>query len=424
MGVVVVGSEERLMEVTSAKKDAVTEDQLREAERGFTRLLFSKRFPRGWIEENAADLLAQAQAEFSERLVAGREDETVGLLIVIAYRRAQNLLDAQRRKPPVASIDAVIHLADESTPTPEQEALDHDRQERIVRAMSHLPDKDCKLLALVYFDGLSIREAGRRLGWRKSAADRHHQAALDRLRPLLGDRAFLSPEIAVPAFAAAASRQGWIHSRLRPEGVVDWVREGVALGAQRLNDLWSRVSPFAEPSNAAAVSGAGRAAVGACGAAVAVCGLAAATGVVGPGIVGSNSYSTRPPEPPAPKAREASAPAFVPPPPSATGSAASAGSEGKAGSGSSVAGEPAKVKRATTKSEGGQSAKASKATTKQTVNEFGVERGSAESTPETSSPSSGGGSSSGSVSSGTARPAPSSSGSSGGGSSSGSEFGM
>jgi RNA polymerase sigma factor (sigma-70 family) len=283
------------MQAPRAQGGELTEEQLREAQRGFTNLLFAKRFPRSWIEENAEDLLAQAHAEFCKRLIRGQKDETVGLLIVIAYRRAQNLLDAQRRRPPTCSIETAFHLPDESTPTPEEELIARDRQERIARAMRRLPDKDCKLLALVYFNGLSVRAAGRRLGWRKSAADDHHRAALARLRPLLGDRALLSPEIAIPAFAALASRHGsmppswsmWL------EGAWESMREAFAPAGQWLGGLWGRLSPFAEPGNAAAISGAGRAAAGACGVAVAVCGLIAATGALGPGLAGSSSQPTK-----------------------------------------------------------------------------------------------------------------------------------
>ena len=132
----------------------------------------------------------------------------MGWLLNCAYWRAQNLLDAETRKPRTASLDAVFHLADESTPTPEQQALDNDRQSRLREALSHLPGKERELLWLVYFEGMSIREAGRRLGWRKSAADRHHSAAMERMLALVGDRALLSPAILGPAAWAAANGEG------------------------------------------------------------------------------------------------------------------------------------------------------------------------------------------------------------------------
>lgn len=122
--------------------------------------------------------------DLSARLAASKEDDTVGLLVVIAYRRAVNMLQAQLTKP-TAPIETVFHLADESTPSPEEETVRHDLQERVSKAMSHLPEQERMLLILCYYDSMSIREAGRQVGWGKSAADRHHRAALEKLKALL-----------------------------------------------------------------------------------------------------------------------------------------------------------------------------------------------------------------------------------------------
>ncbi|HXR59981.1 MAG TPA: hypothetical protein VN732_01515 [Solirubrobacterales bacterium] len=51
-------------------------------------LLHAKRFPREWIERHVPDVMAQARSDFAVRLAAGKEDDTVNLLVVIAYRRA------------------------------------------------------------------------------------------------------------------------------------------------------------------------------------------------------------------------------------------------------------------------------------------------------------------------------------------------
>jgi RNA polymerase sigma factor (sigma-70 family) len=185
------------MEAGTNRRQAVTAEELREAERGLVRLLHKKRFPREWIERNVPDVMAQARTDFAARLAAGKKDETVNLLVVIGYRRAVKVLDAQLAAPSTTSIETVFHLADESTSTPEEEAIEHDREERVARAMAYLPDRERKLMALVYFDGKSVRDAGRRLGWGKSSADRHHRAALEKLHELL-DRSLLSPEIHIP----------------------------------------------------------------------------------------------------------------------------------------------------------------------------------------------------------------------------------
>ncbi|HYJ21548.1 MAG TPA: sigma-70 family RNA polymerase sigma factor [Solirubrobacterales bacterium] len=145
---------------------------------------------RPWIAQHAGDLLSQATIEYAEWLKDNRPaSNPVGWLLNCAYWRALNLCDAERRKPYTSSLDTIFHLADKSTPTPEQQVLDADLRERLLQALSHLPDKERKLFISVYYEDASIREAGRRVGWQKSAADRHHTAALEKMRALVGDLA-------------------------------------------------------------------------------------------------------------------------------------------------------------------------------------------------------------------------------------------
>lgn len=166
-------------------KREITKLQLSEAEEGLVRLLHAKQFPREWIERHSPEAMADARKDYAAK-EAGKNDEVVGLLVVIGYRRILKILDSQQRRPPVSSLDAVFHLSDESTPTPEEVAIDRDRRERVAKARRFLPERERKLITLVYFEGMSIRAAGRRLGWGKSAADRHHQAACQRLLAMLG----------------------------------------------------------------------------------------------------------------------------------------------------------------------------------------------------------------------------------------------
>jgi len=305
------------MEAATTRRREVTNEELREAEKGLVRLLHKKRFPREWIERNVPDVMAQARTDFAARLAAGKEDDTVNLLVVIGYRRAVKLLDTQLSRPPTTSIESVFHLADDSTPTPEQEAIDHDRQERVMKAMAHLGDRERKLMALVYFDGKSVRDAGRRLGWGKSSADRHHRAALEKLHELL-DRSLLSPELPIPAYIAA---RHWQNSPLRAaerwvQGASETVIEGMTLGS-------GRVGQAAEGASVAASSGAGRAAAGVCGAAVAVCLTGAATGVVGPIDSAEEIFHPTPQQGEPPRADRVPTPLSASPPdfthPAATG---------------------------------------------------------------------------------------------------------
>ncbi len=348
----------------------------------------------------------------------------VGWLLTCAYRRAQNLLDSQTRKPSEASLEAVFHLPDEVTPSPEQQALDHDRQERLREALSFLPEKECKLLALIYFEDHSIREAGRKVGWQKSAADRHHNWALEKLRALVGDdRSLLSPATLGLVAWDVSRGEGHRPFAAGVDAALVPAREAFAIGteivtvrAQRLAELWRRLSPFTDPTSAATTSGGGRVA-GACGVALAtvVCGVAASGVVptVGGGIAphsqkasnaGTASGTTR----------QAAVPAAVIPTPELPTLALPAPKPSES--------QPSKAKttaRSKPKAHRTRTASAPRATAQQTTNEFGVEAGStsepsAAPAPETSS-------SSGSSSS------PSSSGGSSGrssGSSVNSEFGL
>jgi RNA polymerase sigma factor (sigma-70 family) len=380
------------------KTIGVTPAELREAERGFI-LMLRRKFSAVWIAENAKDLLAQASFEYVEWLADNPPARNpVGWLLTCAYRRALNLLDSQTRKPPTASLDSVdevFHLADESTPTPEEQALDHDRQERLRNAMRHLPEKECKLLALVYFHDHSIREAGRKVGWQKSAADRHHDWAMEKLRALVGDdRSLLSPATLGPAAWVAARGEGHRPLLAALDAALTPGREAVAIGTEavavvthRGSGLWRRISPFTDPSSAAATSGGGRV-IGSCGVALAtvVCGVAA-SGVVpiaGNGMAPHSHKAskarpahsvTRQVTLPVPEVEtpEASTPKPSEPNPSNAKTTAQA--------------KPRAQQRAGTTS-------APAATSQQVANEFGVESGSAPEpasspAPETSSPSGG-----------------------------------
>ncbi len=171
----------------------VTPAQFREAERGLGPTL-ARTFSATWIAENAKDVLSQANAGYAEWLKDNPPARNpVGWLLNCVYWRAIHLLDRETRKPRSMSLDAVHHLPD-STATPEQQVLESDLRRQLRKALNHLPQKERKLLILVYVAHLSIREAGRKLGWQKSAADRHHKAAMEKMRALIsGDQWLWTP---------------------------------------------------------------------------------------------------------------------------------------------------------------------------------------------------------------------------------------
>lgn len=368
--------------------------QVRAAERGF-KVMLRRRFSAAWIAENAADLMAQANVEYAEWLEENAPARNpVGWLLTCAYRRAQNLLDRETRRPASSSLDSVLHVADEATPTPEQQALDGEREERLRAALAHLPEKECKLLALVYYGDLSVREAGRKLGWGKSAADRHHRAALAKLQALVGERNLLSPaHLGWGAWAIAYGERHRLSAAidtaltpLREAGA----RAGEAAGriVRQAADAGRRLGPAAEHAPAAASGGGGRL-IGACGVATAsvVCGLATG-GIVPIGGIAVHAATRAGKDRPVAEVQRPASDLELNAPQLPVPETSSAAAE--------EAPPAPTAPRTTAKAEA--KAKAPVASTKQTIEEFGVEGGavaaSEASAPESSGSS--GGSSSGS----------------------------
>jgi RNA polymerase sigma factor (sigma-70 family) len=369
------------MEAASPPREGVTEDQLREAERGLVRLLRAKDFPWPWIQEYIAEIMSQAQTDFAAILAAEEVENPVGLLVVIGYRRAIKYVRSERRGPRVTSIEKVFHLADERTPTPEEETLDRDRQLRLMRAMNHLPEREQKLLALVYFEGMQLGEAGRKVGWAKASATRHHQEALRKLKALVGERELLAGEIAIPAYVAthpSSTLRGalnWI------EGVTESLRESIFMGDGRLN-------PFAEGGSALAASGGGRAAAGICAVAVA-CVAGTVAGVVGPGVgaLVNHDDSHFRPTPAGKKSPMMGSPSLPPtvntqPPPQAS-SRVGTRQKRPANLGSGVSG--GRSSSPESRAQRTEVNKTPKEIARETENEFSVEAGAAESPTRSSS---------------------------------------
>jgi RNA polymerase sigma factor (sigma-70 family) len=219
----------------------VTAVQLAEAERSAWRML-AKKFSSTWIRAHISDLVGQANLEYAEWLENNPPaDSPIGWLLNCVWWRALTRYESESRRPPTASLEAVVQVQDQSAPNPEGELLDHDRQERLREAISNLPEKEQKLLALVYFEDYSIREAGRMLGWGKSSADRHHTAAMEKMRSLVGERSLLSPAILGPVAwvvindqARGALGQAW-DAALAPLSRVERIEsESLGVGSGRL----------------------------------------------------------------------------------------------------------------------------------------------------------------------------------------------
>lgn len=365
--------------------------QLEAAEVGFGLLLRRKRFSREFRDRHAADLLAQARLEYARHVAAGeRIDNPAGWIIHCAWRRTQNALEQESNAPRHVPIGGGGPALPVETTTPEEEVLEADRRRRVQEAVAELSGEQRQVIALTYFEGMSVREASRALGWDKCKGDRRHHAALERLKGLLGasDADALQIEIGIAAWAAAGSRTGPLRFATETAPRV------AAELAARAQELARRVliGGGADPGVGGAAGLTARAA-GVCGAAAVAC---LASGVVGPGLGGVGLLGHKPVRgaalerrayPRAPSAAS-EAPAEAPPSPSAASAPPPASKR-------SARGRKGAAHKASRRRAASATASPSAASGRQVEEEFtpfaGESSGSAESVP-TASETGGGGS--------------------------------
>ncbi len=267
--------------------------EMKDAELGFRRLLRARRFSRTFRERHVADLLAQARLEYARHIARGeRIDNPTGWIIHCAWRRTQNLLERESRSPAPVPLRRKHDLS-QATPTPEEEVLETDRHRRLRVAIERLAVEERQVLALTYFEGMSVREASRTLKWDKCKGDRRHRAALEHLREAIGvdhiDEFEIDIGICAWASLEVAHRSGLLTSVAEPVGRV------VLAGLGRAQEIARRLltGGAADPGLGVAAGTATRTA-GACGAVVLAC---LASGVVGPGLGGVDVVGHRPAQP-------------------------------------------------------------------------------------------------------------------------------
>ena len=76
---------------------------------------------------------------------------------------------------------AGILLEDESSPEPQSEAINREMHMKLRGLVDGLPEEAASLIRATYFEGLTLKEAGERLGISKSWASRLHKRTLLRL---------------------------------------------------------------------------------------------------------------------------------------------------------------------------------------------------------------------------------------------------
>jgi RNA polymerase sigma factor for flagellar operon FliA len=81
-----------------------------------------------------------------------------------------------------------IPLVDPSTPTPQSIAMTRELHQVLRQLIDALPVDSANLIRAAYFEGLTLQEAGERLGVSKAWASRLHARALERLARALRQR--------------------------------------------------------------------------------------------------------------------------------------------------------------------------------------------------------------------------------------------
>lgn len=290
-----------------------------------------RRFSADFVDRHADDILAQAAKEYA---VAVERGDTIynpgGFIVDVGYKRALDAINKEQRSPAMDDIDEAISLADPHSPQPLEELEEKEERSQLYEAVSHLEPDERRVIALVFFEGLSSREAAKPLGTSESTALRRLRSAQTKLRewlPAIEEGRFCeeaAPQLRAFSEGIATDQQriqAGLHLRncascrdalaRRQEfafevGLIAWLAaiadhsnalpvldQAVAVADQAkgwLHGAWDRLRDAAVRLFS---GGGGEAVAGPTGAplakAAAVCGAAAvcaAAGVVGPGVGG------------------------------------------------------------------------------------------------------------------------------------------
>lgn len=269
--------------------DELTRAQMDAARKAFRGKLLRLRYSPQFIVNNADELLAIAHSEYARAVQKGVEiEDPVAWTIHCAWRRTQNLLQAESTRPRSVSSEQIAELVDDDGVDLEEQALEEDRARKIREAVAKLDEDQRKVIALTFFEDMSVREAARHLGCSASSVQHRRETALRTLRRFLpvrsGDE--LEVDFGMACWLAVAAERSGFHLPAGFETVIDRAGHGASGVWGRLQDLARRfgIGGGGEAATAVASSGAGRAA-GVCAAGLAaVCLAGAGAGIVGPGI--------------------------------------------------------------------------------------------------------------------------------------------
>ncbi len=283
----------------NAELSAAELDQVR---RGFRRTLLKLRFSPQFIAANFEELLASAQVEYARHLDKGaRIENPVAWIILCAWHRTVNHLATESSGPEMVSAERIAELADSSPPLAERVVQDAERarlRALIQPALEELSLEERAVIALLYFEDMSLRQAGRALDWSHSKTVRRQRSALGALRRSLGVKR--GDQLLVEAGALASLSLPGGHPAAGLIGDLAAPGERIANGALglwlRAHELLRRLG--ADPASALANSGAGRA-LGVCGAAAAVAcfasgGALLSAGAEAPALLSHPTHSDAP----------------------------------------------------------------------------------------------------------------------------------
>jgi RNA polymerase sigma factor (sigma-70 family) len=185
----------------------VSVGDLEDARLGFLHLLRRKGLSQEFTERHLDDMLAQAAYELSRKLEQGeRIERPAGWMVICAWNRTKNEFEARARRPRLVSTDSLVTepVAEESW-EPEETFLAEDTMRKVHEAVEQLPAHQRELIERAYFEGESVREAARQMGWSPAKAQRAHEAAREKLRLILGERKYIELEIGLAAFISISS---------------------------------------------------------------------------------------------------------------------------------------------------------------------------------------------------------------------------
>lgn len=77
--------------------------------------------------------------------------------------------------------DGPMDLPDPDAEAPQQKVIEHETSKKLHDLIDELPDDEGRLIRAAYFEGLTLKEAGERIGVSKAWASRLHARTLERL---------------------------------------------------------------------------------------------------------------------------------------------------------------------------------------------------------------------------------------------------